>query len=225
MILKDVSFPYPEENLIYDQTLLELAEAGSLGETLRFWESDTYFIVLGRTSKISDDVNLSNAESDKICVLRRSSGGGTVLQGPGCLNYSLVLSYERDTLLRGIRSSYAYILNRICGALKKLGVKAEIMPLSDIAVGKRKFSGNAQCRRRKYLLHHGTILYDFSIDKMELYLKQPGEEPPYRKKRTHRDFLTNIRRETSEIKQAIASFWIEEFSCIESGGILFSLPG
>ena len=224
MILKDISFAYPQENIAYDQTILELAEASSSGEVLRFWESSEHFVVLGRTSKPQLDLKLNNIDKDKLEVVRRMSGGGTVLQGPGCLNYSLILSYERNNMLRNIRSSYQFILEKVSDSLNKIGVESRFEGLSDLAVGGRKFSGNAQCRRRRYLLHHGTILYNFQLDKIERYLNMPKEEPPYRNGRSHKDFLANIRVSAGDIKKAIASSWIDEFSCVESGGILFNLP-
>ena len=225
MILKDISFARAQENVAYDQTILELAEAGSSGEVLRFWESREYFIVLGRTSKSEEDVNLVKIKRDGLKIARRISGGGTVLQGPGCLNYSLVLNYERSPLLKNIRSSYDFILGYVINSLRKLGIEARHEGLSDLVIGEMKFSGNAQCRRKKYLLHHGTILYNFNIERIEEYVNVPCQEPAYRQRRSHRDFLTNIEVKSGDIKKAIAKAWIDKYSCVESGGILLTLPG
>jgi lipoate-protein ligase A len=208
MIVKDISFPSAQENIFYDQALLESSEDGESGEALRFWEAEKFFIVLGRTSRLHDDVKIKEAQRDGIEVVRRASGGGTVLQGPGCLNYSLVLSYKRDAALKYIRKSYGFILGNICNALNVSGVNAKFEPISDIVVRGRKFSGNAQMRKRRYILHHGTILYDFPLDIIEKYLKMPKEEPPYRKGRNHGEFLANINLEPRNIKDAIASAFI-----------------
>ena len=48
MILKDITLSTPEENIVYDEVLLSLAEQGQEGESLRFWESSSLFVVLGR---------------------------------------------------------------------------------------------------------------------------------------------------------------------------------
>ena len=92
MQLRDISFPTPQENITFDDVLLNLAEKHEAGEYLRFWESPSVFVVLGRIGRAEIDVNATNTKTDGIPVLRRSSGGGTVVQGPGCLNYSLILS-------------------------------------------------------------------------------------------------------------------------------------
>ena len=210
MIVKDISFNEPKENIFYDEALLESLEGGEAhDEVLRFWESEKFFIVLGRISKLEDDIKIKEAEKDRIEIIRRSSGGGTVLQGPGCLNYSFILSYEKNPLLRNIRKSYSFILGRICESFKKLDVEVSFEPISDMALGGRKFSGNAQRRRRKYLLHHGTILYDFDIEKIEKYLAIPKKEPRYRKGRSHKAFLTNVDISAPDIKEAITSIFKE----------------
>jgi len=209
MIIKDISFRNPQENILYDQSLLESAEAGLSGEVLRFWEAEKFFIVLGRISKLEDDVKIKKSHEDEIEIIRRSSGGGTVLQGPGCLNYSFILSYEKNPLLRNIRKSYEFILGRICGAFQKLDIGAKFEGISDITVCGKKFSGNAQARKRKYMLHHGTILYDFPMEKIEKYLALPGEQPLYRENRKHVDFLTNITADPAAVKEAIISAFIK----------------
>jgi lipoate-protein ligase A len=205
MKIEDISFPTAIENILYDKILLESAEANLSGEVLRFWEAERSFIVLGKTSKLEEDVNIDAARKDDIEIVRRISGGGTVLQGPGSLNYSFVFSYERNSLFKDIRKSYEIILNKICNSLKKLNIEATFEPTSDIAFCSRKFSGNAQSRRRKYMLHHGTILYGFALEIIENYLKMPKDQPLYRKGRSHRDFLININADPRDIKNVIAS--------------------
>ena len=79
-----------------------------------------------------DDLNIDSTRRDDILVLRRSSGGGTVLQGRGCLNYSLVLSKERNPQLQVLRASYEFILGKIISALKKISVGAVFKPISDM---------------------------------------------------------------------------------------------
>lgn len=194
MILKDISFPTPLENILYDEVLLFLAEKNGRGEVLRFWESSQLFVVLGRICKPGDDLNLEAIQEDKIPVLRRSSGGGTVLQGKGCLNYSLILSKEVNPVLHDLRQSYQFILGKVAGALKESGIEAEFFPVSDIALaqGQKKISGNSQKRGRKFILHHGTILYHFDLSQIERYLKMPKDIPAYRQGRSHLAFVTNI---------------------------------
>ncbi|MDD5680612.1 MAG: lipoate--protein ligase family protein [Candidatus Omnitrophica bacterium] len=210
MIVKDISFAHAEENILYDEKLLDLAEQGLSSEILRFWEASGFFIVLGRISKQEAEVKTEAAAADGIKIIKRRSGGGTVLQGPGCLNYSLILSLEKRPALMDIKKSYELILGKITSSFTGIGIKAEFMPLSDITLSGRKFSGNAQWRRKKYMLHHGTILYRFPIERIEKYIKMPPAEPPYRKGRSHSEFLTNINISAAEIKKSFGKAFTGE---------------
>ncbi len=191
---KHVSFADPQDNILYDDVLLSLAEQGLLGNTLRIWESPLYFIVLGRTGKVEEDLHLPAIKTDAIPVLRRSSGGGTVVQGPGCLNFSFIIAKDSHKDLNDLRKSYHIILEGVLALLKDLGIDATFRPISDLAIveGDKKFSGNAQRRGRQFILHHGTILYDFNLSLVSRYLAIPRDIPEYRKGRTHLDFITNL---------------------------------
>ncbi|HLD69759.1 MAG TPA: lipoate--protein ligase family protein [Candidatus Omnitrophota bacterium] len=206
MILKDISFPTPEENILFDEVLLHLAEKGIQGEVLRFWESSSPFIVLGKTGVLQEDVHIPRAIQEKIPVLRRSSGGGTVVQGKGCLNFSLVLSKQSRPALGDLGKSYSYILGKVIEALSRLNVDAVFKPVSDLALRacEKKFSGNAQRRARNFILHHGTILYGFDLSVIERFLKMPEKIPEYRRGRGHLDFVDNISRSVQDIKDALA---------------------
>jgi len=205
MLLKDITFPTPEENILYDDVLLQLAEHGKGEETLRFWESEQLFIVLGRISVLQDDVKLSTVVNDGLSVLRRSSGGGTVVQGKGCLNYTLILSKAKHPSIQNIKNSYCYILEKLTKALNTLGLETKYFPVSDVVLTNlmKKISGNAQKRAKKFILHHGTILYDFNLKQIEKYLKMPKDIPEYRKDRNHIDFVANIHCKQNDIKESL----------------------
>jgi len=209
MILKDISFDLPEENILFDEVLLQLAEEGRVQDVLRFWESDSYFIVLGRIGRFEEEINLDQVKADRIPVLRRSSGGGTVLQGPGCLNYSLILSKNNNQEVADLKRSYQYILGKVVNALKSAGISSTYLPISDIALkdSARKISGNAQKRGRNFILHHGTVLYDFNLSLIERYLSMPKTMPEYRNKRGHLDFVENAQITSEQIKRCL----IQEF--------------
>lgn len=209
MIVKDISLLTPQENILYDDVLLQLAEEGKSDEVLRFWESPTFFIVLGRVSHLEDDVRVENILTHQIPIVRRSSGGGTVLQGPGCLNFSLILSKENNPLLSDLTKSYQYILSRVVESLKLCGIDAQFYPICDIALTQthKKISGNAQRRLRKFILHHGTILCHFDLNCIEKFLKMPKQMPDYRLERKHLDFVANVHISIEQIKSAFINLW------------------
>ena len=193
----------PREYLALDELALAKAETGELGETLRFWEPRGYFAVVGRAGIAADDCAIDECRRDGVTIERRISGGGTVLEGPGCVNYSLVLSYESDPSYRGLKGSYEAVLGPIARRFNAMGVAAAVLPVSDLAVDGKKISGNAQVRKKSYFLQHGTMLFDMDLAKVSRYLTHPSREPAYRRGREHDDFIANIPLSRLQIEDAI----------------------
>src|ERR1017187_2685430 len=154
----DLTLPSPAENLACDEALLDWCEEGDGGEILRFWESRESFVVVGYANKVAAEVNAASCEARGIPVLRRCSGGGTVVQGPGCLNYTLVLRITADGPLHSIGIANQFIMRQNRAAMQSLfsrprtpdpGPQIAMRGHTDLTVGDRKFSGNSQ-RRRKH---------------------------------------------------------------------------
>jgi lipoate-protein ligase A len=153
-------------------------------------------------------VNLSYCESNGIPVLRRCTGGGTVLQGPGCLNYSLVLRIGDSGPLQSISSTNKHILGRHQATLTEaLGKEVEMCGQTDLAIGGLKFSGNAQRRKRQCLIFHGSFLLDFDMELIAKVLPMPSKQPEYRRQRAHGDFLMNLGVPAERIKRALRGAW------------------
>ena len=205
--LLDLTLSLPVENLALDEALLdELDERGGI-PVLRFWESDRVFVVLGRASRVADDVDLPACERDGVSILRRASGGGTVLQGPGCLSYAFVFPLDWHPDLTDIRRTNRFILEQMAAALRRWEPTTSFQGISDMAIDGMKISGNAQRRTRNALLFHGTILHGMSADLVARYLGHPSRQPDYRADRPHQTFLRTINAPPQAIRQAIASAW------------------
>ena len=206
----DFTFPTPAENLAGDEALMDLCENGLEGEILRFWEPKAPFIVLGYANQAAREVNLEACKKEGIPVFRRCSGGGTVVQGPGCLNYSLILRMD-DGPLRSITGTNKFIIERHGAALEPL-LKAgvQIQGHTDLALENLKFSGNAQRRLRNRLIFHGTFLLNFDVSLVEKLLPMPSKQPCYRENRSHTDFLTNLKLPAADVKSALRRIWNAE---------------
>ena len=187
-----------------DESLLLEAEAGR-AEVLRVWERPAPAVVLGSGCKLLDDVEVTACAADGVPIVRRSSGGGTVLLGRGCLCFSLVLSFARGEALAGIGTSYRWILQRVIESLGVPGV--EQAGISDLAIDGRKFSGNAQQRKRNHLLHHGTILYAMDLAPVNRYLRLPERQPDYRERRDHEAFIRNVDLPRERIVRGLRAVW------------------
>ncbi len=213
----DLTFPTPHHNLACDEALIQWCEDRCEDEILRFWEPRQYFAVLGHSGKIQAEVDLISCRANRIPVLRRCSGGGTVLQGPGCLNYSLILRIRNRSSLQGVTEANQFIMRRLKSVLEAImDSEIEIQGISDLAIEKRKFSGNAQYRKRRFLLFHGTFLLHFDFSMIEKLLPVPSKQPAYRQNRSHGNFLTNLNLPPHRVKEALKQSWSarEEFKNI-----------
>lgn len=204
----DLTLPGAAENLALDEALLEEAEsAGRPTETLRLWEPARPLAVLGRSSKIDDEVHLDACRELGIPVLRRVSGGAAVLTGPGCLMYALVLSCRLRPGLRSVDRAHRFVLGTLAAALGPLAPGVGCRGTSDLAVGEQKFSGNSLRLKRDHLLYHGTLLYDFPLGLIGRCLKMPRRQPGYRDGRSHGEFVTNLSLQPTVIRGALVAAW------------------
>lgn len=213
MRLLDLTLATPAENLALDEALLEEAEAaGRPTETLRFWEPPAPMVVVGRSSRLDDEVRLDRCRQLGIPVFRRVSGGAAIVAGPGCLMYALVLSYELRPALRLIDHAHQCVMGTMAGALAPLVAGVEPQGISDLAVCGKKVSGNSVRCKQDHLLYHGTLLYDFPLELIEQCLKMPLRQPEYRRGRRHGTFVTNLPLDAGETRRAIALAWQAEGS-------------
>jgi lipoate-protein ligase A len=211
MKVLDLTLPTPTENLACDEALLDAAEAGQSGEVLRFWESPEHFVVVGYANKVATEVNVAACEGRGIPILRRCSGGGTVVQGPGCLNYALVLEITEGGPTRNISAANEYIMERNRAAIRSaIGNRQSVISVcghTDLAMGEHKFSGNSQRRRKNFLLFHGTLLLNFDLKLVSELLNMPSLQPDYREGRAHGDFISNLGLPVGLLKTSLQSAW------------------
>ena len=204
----NLTFTEAERNLACDEALLELFEAQRPDDgLLRLWQPENYFVVLGHSNHLAAEVAVTPCATDGVAILRRVSGGGAVLQGPGCLNYSLILDC-RMFGLKNIGATFHYVLNRHRRSIAALaGLQIAVAGISDLTVGGRKFSGNAQYRKARYALVHGTFLLNFDLPRIERYLLMPMKQPYYRHNRSHSDFVTNLSVDADRIRETLRIEW------------------
>jgi lipoate-protein ligase A len=212
MHLLDQTLDTPAQNLAVDEALLDACLAGELPpRILRLWEVPRMMVVVGRGSRLADEVNLRACHSDAVPVLRRVSGGLSIVTGPGCLMYSVIESDASHTK-GNIDAVHAHVLDTMVSGLRTAGLDVMRAGTSDLVLASpegslRKFSGNSLRMSRGGFLYHGTLLYDFDLPRISLYLRQPPRAPEYRKDRGHDDFVANLPIEQSTLCEAIVAAW------------------
>lgn len=213
----------PAENIALDEALLDTAESGGAAtEYLRIWESAQPIVVVGRSSRVANEVDVAECTRRGIPILRRTSGGAAIVSGPGCLMYAVVLGYEQRPEAHGIHGSHAYVLDRIVVALKSHMPNVVRAGTSDLALNDtyglnatRKFSGNSLRVKRTHFLYHGTLLYDFDLPLVGRLLRTAPRQPEYRQAREHGDFVTNLPLAKAAIEAALNMAWPAERELID----------
>jgi lipoate---protein ligase len=212
----ELTFDDPARNLACDEALLQWCEQEKAEGVLRVWEPQNYFIVLGYSNKLATEVNPSICAERGISILRRFSGGGAVLQGPGCLNYALVVENERSGTFGDVAQTYTQVLKRHRSVVEGLiSEPVQIEGISDLAIGGRKFSGNAQHRKHGYTLVHGSFLLNFDLALMENCLRMPSRVPAYRQGRSHQSFLRNLLLDSATIRVSLKREWQADGELLE----------
>lgn len=196
-----------EQHLAEDRRLFERIEHGVADYGWRLWEADTPAVVVGRFGNVANEVFEVRCQEDGVPIVRRFSGGGAVVVGHGCLNFTVAFALPVHPELVDVARSFSIVLHRIAGALAFEGLSIE--GDTDLVAGGRKVSGNAQRRGRRALLHHGTLLYAFDPALAARYLREPRRQPAYRERRPHTGFMgcLPVPREvlTARVSDALAS--------------------
>ena len=204
-----------EENLALDEALLVAAEERGVGAVLRIWEPTGLAVVLGASGRRLEDVDVALCRADGVAIARRSSGGGTVVVGPGTLNVAIVLPADAAPGLTAVDTAQAYVLERTARSIRRVGPAVEVLGLGDLTLAGRKFAGSAQRRLRRYFLVHTSILYNFPVDPIVRYTRHPIRQPSYRARRSHTSFLTCLDLPRSDLLTAILSAWPADTSARE----------
>lgn len=208
MDLLDLTLPTIEENLALDEALLdELETADEPRPLLRFWEPDRPAVVVGRASHVEEEVDRAACDGLGIPVRRRASGGAAIVTGPGCLMYACILHTAQWPGVVAIDQAHKLVLGTIVSALSPLVDGVARHGFSDLARHGRKFSGNSLRVKRRSVLYHGTLLYDFPLDLVPKLLAFAPRQPEYRAGRNHRDFVDNLPSSRGELVAAIAAAW------------------
>jgi lipoate-protein ligase A len=185
-------FTLPADHLALDEALLLAADEGLTAESFRLWEFAAPVVVAGRSSRVEREIDRPFCQSQGIPILRRCSGGASVVGGPGCLMYSVVLSFEQQPELQRIDVAHRYVMSRVLSAVQRQLATARLQGSCDLTWQDRKCSGNSLRIAKRHLLYHGTILYDFDLPLIARCLREPPRQPEYRQLRDHQSFLVNL---------------------------------
>ena len=146
-------------NLAVEEWLLSRAEGRG---PILFLCVNSPCVVIGKNQNPWRECWLSLMGKEGVVLARRISGGGAVYHDEGNLNVGVIVPRTE------YREEKQYEL--IIQTLGKFGVKASKLRKNSLSVDGKKFSGQAFCFRGQHVLHHGTLLVNSDLDRLNRYL-------------------------------------------------------
>ncbi|OQX29666.1 MAG: hypothetical protein B0D92_02535 [Spirochaeta sp. LUC14_002_19_P3] len=156
------------ENLALEETLLRRLPNG--GERVLLLYENNPAVIVGRFQNPWMECSTGRAGQAGIPILRRFSGGGTVVHAPGNLNWCFIapeaVSEKHETCQRMVK------------ALESLGIFSTVNNKNDLLLefdgSYRKISGSAYRQIAGGALHHGTLLVKADLELIRQLLNGPA---------------------------------------------------
>lgn len=190
-------------NLALEEYLLSQYE----DEFFMLWTS-VPSILIGKHQNTYTEINIPYVEENKIPVVRRMSGGGTVFCDPGNINFTFI---EKD---QGSFADFQKFTKPILNYIQTLGVPAEFSGRNDLVIHGQKFSGNAQYRLKSRILHHGTLLFDSMIGNLVNALTPKEEKFKDKSVSSVKARVTNIKAHLENKDMTVETFRSEIYAYI-----------
>jgi lipoate-protein ligase A len=161
-----------------------------------------------------DRVQASAAQGKNIKVIRRYTGGGTVIVDDKTVFTSFIMNandvpsrpYPREimtwseTIFKPVfegreGSNGTASANTIPNDSGSNGTGTGVLFAlreNDYVIDNLKIGGNAQCIVKDRWVHHTSFLWDYAVENMQ-FLLMPKKRPEYRQDRKHSSFLDKIK--------------------------------
>ncbi|CBI15212.3 hypothetical protein VitviT2T_026169 [Vitis vinifera] len=148
-------------------------------------------IVMGISGKPAQLLKLDSVLNDRIPVIRRYTGGGTVVVDCGTVFVTFICNKDA---VPGLQPYPQPIMSwsSLLYALVFRGFGDFSLRENDYAFGNHKFGGNAQSITKNRWIHHTSFLWDYEARNMA-YLKLPARAPEYRVARDHLEFICRMK--------------------------------
>jgi lipoate-protein ligase A len=182
-------------NMAIDRAVLIACSKGKVPPTVRFYTWKPPAISIGYFQSLAEEVDLDVCKKLGVDYVRRITGGGAVFHDNE-LTYSIVIPESHHQIPKNIIESYGRICGAVMKGLKHLGIESKYAPINDIITDGKKISGNAQTRKAKTVLQHGTVLMDVDVDKMFSLLKVPNEKIKDK-------MIADVKQRVTSIKQIL----------------------
>lgn len=195
-------------NMALDEAMMQIAAESKIWvPSLRLYSWSPPAVSIGYFQSLQEEIDLDACKKHSVEVVRRLTGGGAVFH-----DSELTYSFITKEFPKGIHDSYHLICGAIIEGLKTIGIEGQFIPINDLIVGGKKFSGNAQTRKKGVLLQHGTILLKVDVDKMFELLKVPNEKLKGKLISDVKQRVTSLDKSFEEVEGALEKGFAQKFN-------------
>ncbi len=173
----------PFFNLAAEECLLKKST-----ETFYFQYVNDPAVVVGKHQNALAEIDVDYLQEHGIVLARRISGGGAVYHDRGNLNYAFITNESPGDFVKFRKYTLPVI-----SALRELGVDASLGKRNEVLTGRGKISGTASHVFKTRVLHHGTLLFDADLERLERCLYVDMECYSDRAVKSIRSEVVNIR--------------------------------
>lgn len=189
---------------------------GNVPNTVILNHPESPFVNIGYHQLMEKEVHVDYAKEQGFSLVRRTIGGGTILDGPWEQDYFVIVNRESPECPKSIPEFYATFMKPPVYALRQLGLNATIRQPNDILVDGKKISGNGAIGIEKANVLAGDLLLDAPTHLMSEIINAPSEKFKDKLAESMSDWITSIRAQTGEetsrdlVKQLIVEGFKEE---------------
>ena len=163
--------------------------------TLLLWRVNRPSLTLGYFQNAYQEVDVAAAKELRVQIVRRMGGGGTGYLTPTVLAYSIIANELSDAIPKDIEKSYEVICNGVTLGLRELGLDATFVPINDVLLSGKKFSGSSQHRSYGMIIQHGFISTDLDLQTLSRLIRAPKEKLQDKGAASIEDRITWINKE------------------------------
>lgn len=172
----------PSFNLATEEFLLRNSE-----QEIHFFYINKPSVIIGKHQNALAEINLAFLEENNIPLYRRQSGGGTVYHDFGNINFCFIRKGEQGDLVNFKRATQPII-----EVLNQWNIPARNGERNDLLVNFKKISGNACHVFKRRVMHHGTLLYNSDLQRLNASLRNDPSKFKDRAVKSIRSEVMNI---------------------------------
>jgi len=177
-------------------------------------------VIIGKHQSGHRETNTKYVTENQIPVIRRISGGGTVFHDLGNLNFSFISRSET-----GKQVDFRKYTRPVIDFLLSKGVDARFEGKNDLKVDGLKISGNSEHVHGNRVLHHGTLLFNASLEMLRDSIRKDVSCYTSRAVVSNPSSVINLKEKTAcfqdiaELRSELMNYFLSNFT----GNILYSL--